>query len=96
MNENELLKLTYPVGKFEWNEKPNKEEIKKGITLLEEFPEKLRKSVSNLSKETLLNHYRPGSWTIAQVVHHLADSHMHSYLRFKHAILETTPSSRRF
>jgi uncharacterized damage-inducible protein DinB len=92
MNENELLKLTYPVGKFEWNEKPNKEEIKKGITLIEEFPEKLRKSVSNLSKETLLNHYRPGSWTIAQVVHHLADSHMHSYLRFKHAILETTPS----
>ena len=40
--------------------------------------------------------YRPNGWTIAQVIHHLADSHMHSYLRFKHAILEDTPSIKNY
>jgi uncharacterized damage-inducible protein DinB len=92
MNKNDLFKLTYPIGKFEWTKNPTKAEIKKGITKLEEFPEKLRKAVADIPEEVLQNRYRPEGWTIAQVVHHLADSHMHSYLRFKHAILEDTPS----
>ena len=92
MNETELLKLTYPIGKFEWPENPTSEAINQGITRLEEFPEKLKAAIAGLSKDTLQNCYRPEGWNIAQVVHHLADSHMHSYLRFKHAIIEDTPS----
>ena len=92
MNETELLKLTYPIGKFECPENPISEAINQGITRLEEFPEKLKAAIAGLSKDTLQNCYRPEGWNIAQVVHHLADSHMHSYLRFKHTILEDTPS----
>ena len=87
MNETELLKLTYPIGKFEWLENPTSEAINQGITRLEKFPEKLKAAIAGLSKDTLQNCYRPEGWNIAQVVHHLADSHMHSFLRFKHAIL---------
>ena len=92
MNETELLKLTYPIGKFEWPENPTSESINQGIKRLEEFPKKLKIAIAGLSKDTLQNCYRPEGWNIVQVVHHLADSHMHSYLRFKHAILEDTPS----
>ena len=92
MNETELLKLTYPIGKFEWPENPTSEAINQGIKRIEEFPKKLKAAIAGLSKDTLQNCYRPEGWNITQVVHHLADSHMHSYLRFKHAILEDTPS----
>ena len=92
MDDQTLNLLKYPVGNFQWNGSPNSEEIKKAIEELERFPEELKKSLAGVTKETLKNRYRPQGWTIAQVVHHLADSHMHSYLRFKHAILEDIPS----
>ena len=92
MDDQTLNLLKHPVGIFQWNGSPNSEEIKNAIKELERFPEELKKSLAGVTKETLKNRYRPQGWTIAQVVHHLADSHMHSYLRFKHAILEDTPS----
>lgn len=85
-------KLKYPIGKFQWNAHPSAQEIESGIKILETFPQKLRTILSNLSKQALVKHYRPGGWNIAQIVHHLADSHMHCYLRLKHAVLEDTPS----
>jgi hypothetical protein len=91
--EDQVLKLLkHPVGTFNWNESPSSEEIRKAIKSLERFPEELKKSLAGVTREKLKNRYRPQGWTIAQVVHHLADSHMHSYLRFKHAILEDIPS----
>ena len=92
MDDQTLNLLRYPVGNFQWNGSPNSEEIKNAVKELERFPEELKKSLAGVTKETLKNRYRPEGWTIAQVVHHLADSHMHSYLRFKHAILEDIPS----
>ena len=92
MEDQALKLLKYPVGTFQWNGSPNSEEIKKAINKLEQFPEELKKSLAGVTREKLKNRYRPQGWTIAQVVHHLADSHMHSYLRFKHAILEDVPS----
>ena len=48
MNETELLKLTYPIGKFEWLENPTSEAINQGITRLEKFPEKLKAAIAGL------------------------------------------------
>ncbi|MEK9614191.1 MAG: putative metal-dependent hydrolase [Flavobacteriaceae bacterium] len=84
--------LNYPIGKYEWNDRPDDEDIKKAINLLETFPSILKETISTLSPETLMNKYRPKGWSIAQVVHHLCDSHMHCYLRMKHALLEDVPS----
>ena len=83
--------LKYPIGKFQWNALPTSQEIEIGIKTLEDFPQKLRTILSKLSEEDLLKQYRPEGWNIAQIVHHLADSHMHCYLRLKHAVLEETP-----
>ncbi len=83
--------LKYPIGKYQWNEFPTSQEIEIGIKTLETFPQKLSTILSELSESDLLKQYRPGGWNIAQIVHHLADSHMHCYLRLKHAVLEETP-----
>jgi hypothetical protein len=85
-------KLKYPIGKFQWIENPSQSQLENAIAILTSFSEDLEKIVSGLSEEILNKHYRPGGWTIAQVVHHLADSHMHCYLRMKHATLEDKPA----
>ncbi|MFQ3341011.1 MAG: hypothetical protein ACI9TK_000666 [Flavobacteriaceae bacterium] len=92
MTDQTLALLKHPIGSFQWNENPNSKEIKIAIKQLEDFPVKIKKSLTNVPKQTMLSRYRPEGWTIAQVVHHLADSHMHCYMRFKHALLEDTPS----
>src|SRR5207245_2875018 len=57
-----------------------------------EAPQKLRSAVQGLSEQQLDTPYRPGGWTVKQVVHHLADSHMNSYIRFKLALTEELPT----
>mgnify|MGYP002629508714 FL=1 len=92
MNSSATELLRYPIGKYEWNTEPSKSALELAISTLNDFPAKLNELVSGLPKTTLLNRYRPDGWTIAQVIHHLADSHMHSYIRFKYAVLEDTPA----
>ena len=57
-----------------------------------EFPERLRARVEGLSDEQLAAQYRPASWTVRQVVHHCADSHMHAITRAKRALTEDQPT----
>jgi len=84
--------LSYPTGKFEWpTAQPSIEDISKAISILKEFPKLLKEEVSSLNESQLQTPYREGGWTVAQVVHHLADSHSHAYLRCKHALLENSP-----
>ena len=92
MKEKSLERLRYPIGKFDWDSELNPKTLEEAIIKIEIFPLNLTQTVSSLADKTLRHRYRPNGWTIAQVIHHLADSHMHSYLRFKHAILEDTPS----
>ncbi|MGB0601101.1 MAG: DinB family protein, partial [Flavobacteriaceae bacterium] len=87
MNPEAIEKLRYPIGKFDWEAPRTKEVLNEAIVKIKNFPAQLNELVSPLSTPVLLHRYRPEGWTIAQVVHHLADSHMHSYLRFKHALL---------
>ena len=88
-----LEKLRFPIGKYEWSTEPPSEDKKiKLLATLKEIPTLLRKETKDLTFEQLQTPYREDGWTIAQVVHHLADSHTHAYLRCKHALLENTPS----
>ena len=92
MNPEKLEQLKYPIGKFDWEADRSPEVLQKAIIKIKNFPKKLKETTAPLPPATLLHRYRPEGWTIAQVIHHLADSHMHSYLRFKHALLEDVPS----
>jgi len=83
--------LRFPIGKFqpEANLTPaRREEL---IRIVAETPEKLREAVRGLSPPQLDTPYRPGGWTVRQVVHHLPDSHLNSYVRFKLALTEERP-----
>lgn len=92
MKREDLEKLRYPIGLFDWNSERTTEVLNESVDKIEQFPALLDALVLKLPPSVLAKRYRPEGWTIAQVVHHLADSHMHSYLRFKHALLEDIPS----
>jgi len=84
--------LQYPVGKF--NPKPaiSANERRAMIREIEEAPAHLRRAVEGLDEAQLDTPYRPGGWTVRQVVHHLPDSHLNSYIRFKLAVTEIHPT----
>jgi hypothetical protein len=84
--------LRYPIGQFEHDNVIRDDEIKNWIHEIETLPAKLRSTIEGLSDEQLDTPYRPEGWTIRQVVHHLADSHMNSFVRFKLALTEDTPT----
>ncbi|HEV2490437.1 MAG TPA: bacillithiol transferase BstA [Candidatus Acidoferrales bacterium] len=84
--------LRYPIGKFQGSAKLTDDERKKLIAQVEETPNKLRAAVKGLSREQLMTPYRDGGWTVQQVVHHLADSHINAYTRFKLALTEDEPT----
>ncbi len=84
--------LRYPVGKYQPAEKLTEENRKQLLAQIEEAPKKLRAAVAGLSREQLSTPYRDGGWTVQQVVHHLADSHMNAYSRFKLALTEDEPT----
>lgn len=87
----ELEKLKYPIGQFQCPANISQDDISAWITVLDELPEKLSDLVINFSKEQLETPYRDGGWTVRQVIHHIADSHHHSYTRFKWTLTENSP-----
>ncbi len=86
-----LEQLQYPIGRFEVPSEISEEQLQEAMTILEIFPLQLRELTSTLSEVNLEKTYREGSWTIRQIVHHLADSHHNSYLRYKWALTEDNP-----
>jgi len=96
LNTNTLEHLKYPIGKPTIPTDISSEQIKTWITILEEFPKKLNALVQHLTEEQLTTQYREGGWTIRQVIHHLADSHHHSYIRFKWALTEEKPTIKAY
>ncbi|WP_194767978.1 YfiT family bacillithiol transferase [Tamlana sp. I1] len=91
MTNQELEQLRYPIGHFDCPENISKQDITNWISVLEQFPERLENLVQDLSEEQLETVYRPDGWTIRQVIHHISDSHHHSYTRFKWALTEQYP-----
>lgn len=92
----ELDDLRYPIGKFSRPASNDAATRAAHIETLRLLPQKLRTAVSGLSDAQLDTPYRDGGWTVRQVVHHFADSHMNSVIRFKLALTEEWPAIRAY
>ncbi|WP_058301263.1 YfiT family bacillithiol transferase [Gorillibacterium timonense] len=88
------MDFRYPIGTFEWQGEITREQREQWISDIAELPALLATEIRGLSDEQLDTPYREGGWTIRQVVHHLADSHMNSFIRFKLALTEDRPTIR--
>lgn len=86
------MDVRFPIGRFSYEGEITKLQREAWINEIEQLPRKLRESIEGLEETELNTPYRDGGWTIRQVVHHIADSHMNSFIRFKLALTEETPS----
>jgi uncharacterized damage-inducible protein DinB len=87
-----MMDLRYPVGTFSFEGTLSDEERQAMIDQIAETPQKMRAAVDGLNEEQLNTPYRPGGWTVRQVVHHVPDSHLNSYVRFKLALTMEHPT----
>lgn len=83
--------VRYPIGKFNYAGIATEPDLHTWIGQISEAPGKLRAAVHGFSAEQLETPYRPEGWTVRQVVHHLPDSHLNSYVRFRLALTEENP-----
>jgi DinB superfamily len=81
----------YPIGKFKLDGEVTARLVEGWIKEIEDLPSLLRDVVKGLTDEQIDTPYRTGGWTVRQVVHHVADSHMNAYVRFKLALTEENP-----
>ena len=81
----------YPIGKFEPKDAYSKEDVSEFIQRIKALPSKVEKAVHGWTDAQLDTPYREGGWTVRQVVHHVADSHMNAYIRFKWTLTENSP-----
>ena len=86
--------LRYPIGEFTPPEQVSEDERKQYIVEIAQLPQEIKQTVDGLSDEQLNTPYRDGGWTVRQVVHHLPDSHMNAYTRFRIALTEDQPTIR--
>jgi uncharacterized damage-inducible protein DinB len=84
----------YPIGKFSFDGSMTAEQREQHLNDIEKTPGRLRAAIQGLSEEQLNTPYRDGGWTVKQVVHHVSDSHMNAYIRFKLALTEDEPTIR--
>ena len=83
--------LRFPVGEFHFPESVSAADLDTFIHQIAETPAKMRAAVAGLSESQLDTPYRPGGWTVRQLVHHVPDSHINSYVRYRLALTETEP-----
>ncbi len=83
--------LRFPIGRFKWPETVSPEQRLAFIERVASAPAHLREAVAGLTSGQLDTPYREGGWTVRQVAHHVPDSHMNSYVRFKLALTEEEP-----
>ena len=91
-----MTDLRYPIGKFESKETITDQQRQECIRQISEAPAKFRAAVSGLNEQQLNTPYRDGGWMVKQVVHHVADSHMNAYIRFKLALTEEGPAIKTY
>jgi hypothetical protein len=87
----ELDPKTYPIGKAQ-NREFTKEVLYQSILMVESAPLRLRQRIATLNGPELELSYRNGGWSVRQIIHHLADSHMNMWIRFKHTMAENNPT----
>jgi hypothetical protein len=91
MNKEELELLRFPVGRHKSPNEFKVSQYAEWINIISEMPDKMEKAISGLTDAQLDTPYRPDGWTLRQVVHHVADSHMNAYIRMKLAVTEENP-----
>jgi len=91
-----IVKLKFPIGKFIRPKEITNDHIQDWINEIELFPSRIYSLASDLTEVELNWRYRPGGWTIKQVVHHCADSHMNSFMRFKLSLTEDSPKIKSY
>ncbi|MEK6323642.1 MAG: YfiT family bacillithiol transferase [Acidobacteriota bacterium] len=91
-----MTDLQFPIGRFKLDGTPTDGQVRQAINEIAEAPAKLRAAVEGLTAEQLDTPYRPGGWTVRQVVHHVPDSHLNSYCRFKLALTEDEPTIKAY
>jgi uncharacterized damage-inducible protein DinB len=82
----------YPIGKFAFNGPTNEAQRKKFIENIAQAPAALRDAIRGLSPQQIETPYRDGGWTVRQVIHHVPESHMNAYIRFKLGLTEDDPT----
>ncbi len=91
-----MTDLRYPIGRFEPPARVGPEERRGFIERIAALPAEVRRAVDGLGPERLDTPYRPGGWTVRQVVHHLPDSHLNAYVRMKLALTEDAPTVKTY
>ena len=86
----------YPIGQFELPVAITAREIQQWVEDIETLPVRLKEATADLPEEQLAATYREGSWTVRQLVHHMADSHLHFFIRCKLALTEENPQVKTF
>lgn len=87
-----MTDLRFPVGKFTYEGPPGEQQKQLFLDAIAQTPASLRSAIGGLSENQLDTPYRPEGWTVRQVVHHVPDSHLNSYVRFKLALTEDEPT----
>ena len=82
----------YPIGKFKFEGSTTDSQRNQFIEDIEQTPAALRSAIKNLDAKQIETPYRDGGWTVRQVVHHVPESHMNAYIRFKLALTEEEPT----
>jgi uncharacterized damage-inducible protein DinB len=88
--------LRYPIGTFQFPADVTERNREEWIDQIATLPVRVKETVKGLTEEQLQSPYREGGWTVKQVVHHLADSNLNAYIRFKFALTEETPTIKPF
>lgn len=84
--------LRFPIGKYEKVSEPNHEQLNRFIAEIAALPSLINEAVADLENDQIDTPYRPDGWTIRQVVHHVPESHMNAFIRFKWALTEENPT----
>lgn len=88
----DIEQLKYPIGKYTPPETITTAHLAEWVTSIATLPQHLEEAVNGLTESQLDTPYRPDGWTVRQVVHHLADSHMNAFIRFKLTVTEDNPT----
>ncbi len=86
----------YPIGKFKMPSDFHLNEVNQWIDQIQKLPDSFEKAANSLTAEALEQAYRPGGWTGRQVIHHVADSHLNAYIRFKWVLTEDNPTIKAY